>query len=156
MGITGEGRCDLMKVGAHRAHGYLVDDVYKAAEEFTRVFGCEPARIDETFAGFPFGDETEFFLWQRKHLEKHLGKNVMDRVKYCDQQAIRCESPEMLDQIYEILKADGVEFISKPKSYEWNAYCVYFIDVSGHMWELYCWTGEVPLGDLEAEKDNAS
>ena len=99
MGITGEGGCDLMKMGAHRAHGYLVDDVYKAAEEFTRVFGCEPARIDETFAGFPFGDETEFFLWQRKHLEKHLGKNVMDRVKYCDQQAIRCESPEMLDQI---------------------------------------------------------
>ncbi|MCI8561556.1 MAG: hypothetical protein HFH03_10625 [Dorea sp.] len=142
-----------MKVGAHRAHGYLVDDVYEAAAEFTRIFGCEPARIDETFAGFPFGDETEFFLWQRKHLEEHLGKDVMDKVKYYDQQAIRCESPEMLDLKYEKLKAEGVEFISEPKSYEWNAYCVYFIDNSGHMWELYCWMGEVPMGNLKPGKE---
>lgn len=136
----------------HRAHGYLVDDVYKAAAEFTKIFGYEPARIDETFAGFPLGDETEFFLWQRKHLEDNIGKEAMSKVKYCDQQAIRCESREDLDKVYRKLKDEGVEFITEPRSYEWNAYCVYFIDSTGHMWELYCWTGVVPLGDLEPEK----
>lgn len=35
----------------HTAHGYLVDDVYKEAEEYTRIFGHHPSRIDETFAG---------------------------------------------------------------------------------------------------------
>lgn len=140
-------------MGKHTAHGYLVDDVYKSAEEFTRIFGLKPARIDETFAGFPLEGRVEFFLWQWKHLEDNLGKDVMSKVKCRDQQAIRFESPKEVDEAYEKLKAEGVEFITEPKDYEWNAHCVYFIDVSGHMWELYCWTGEVPLGDLDPEKN---
>ncbi len=40
-------------MGKHTAHGYLVEDVYKEAEKFKKLFGFKPARIDETFAGFP-------------------------------------------------------------------------------------------------------
>lgn len=136
----------------HTAHGYLVDDVFKAAEEFSLIFGYEPARIDETFAGFSFGDKVEFFLWQWKHLEDNLGKDVMSKVRYRDQQAIRFDKPEEVDEAYAKLKAKGVEFISEPKYYDWNARCVYYIDASGHMWELYCWTGNIPLGDLKSKK----
>ena len=128
-------------MGKHTAHGYLVEDIYKEAEKFTKVFGFKPARIDETFAGFPMEGKVEFFLWQWKHLEDNLGKDVMAKVKYRDQQAIRYDTPE------------GVEFISEPKDYEWNARCVYFLDESGHMWEIYCWTGAVPLGDLDPAKE---
>ena len=46
-----------------------------------------------------------------------------------------------------------MEFISEPKDYEWNARRVYFLDASGHMWEIYCWTGAVPLGDLDPAKE---
>ena len=77
-------------MGKHTAHGYLVEDVYKEAEKFTKLFGFKPARIDETFAGFPMEGKVEFFLWQWKHLEDNLGKEVMAKVKYRDQQAIRC------------------------------------------------------------------
>ena len=28
-------------MGKHTAHGYLVDDVYKSAEEFTKYFGIK-------------------------------------------------------------------------------------------------------------------
>lgn len=48
-------------MGKHTAHGYLVEDVYKEAEKFTKVFGFKPARIDETFAGFPMEGKVEFF-----------------------------------------------------------------------------------------------
>lgn len=140
-------------MGKHTAHGYLVEDVYKEAEKFTKLFGFKPARIDETFAGFPMEGRVEFFLWQWKHLEDNLGKEVMAKVKYRDQQAIRCDTPEEVDEAYEQLKAEGMEFISEPKDYEWNARCVYFLDASGHMWEIYCWTGAVPLGDLDPAKE---
>ena len=88
-------------MGKHTAHGYLVEDVYKEAEKFTKVFGFKPARIDETFAGFPMEGKVEFFLWQWKHLEDNLGKDVMAKVKYRDQQAIRCDTPEEVDEAYE-------------------------------------------------------
>ncbi len=104
----------------------MVEDVYKEAEKFTKLFGFKPARIDETFAGFPMEGKVEFFLWQWKHLEDNLGKEVMAKVKYRDQQAIRCDTPEEVDEAYEQLKAEGMEFISEPKDYEWNARCVYF------------------------------
>lgn len=48
-------------MGKHTAHGYLVEDVYKEAEKFTKLFGFKPARIDETFAGFPMEGKVEFF-----------------------------------------------------------------------------------------------
>ena len=50
-------------MGKHTAHGYLVEDVYKEAEKFTKLFGFKPARIDETFAGFMMEGKVEFFLW---------------------------------------------------------------------------------------------
>ena len=131
----------------HTAHGYIVEDVYEAAKVYSNLFNHEPTRIDETFAGFRFNDIKEFFLWQRKHLEEHIGSKVMAKVKYCDQQAIKCDTVEEVDRLYEKLTARGVKFISKPEHYDWNAYSVYFLDPTGHMWEIYCWTGEVPPGD---------
>ena len=136
----------------HTAHGYLVDDVYKEAEDYTRIFGHHPSRIDETFAGFRFDDNKEFFLWQWKHIEEHVGEEVMKKVKYRDQQALRCETIEEFNQVCQELKTKGVPFISEPKNYTWNARCVYFLDNSGHMWEIFLWTGNTPLGDLEPEK----
>lgn len=130
-------------IGRHGAHGYLVDDVFKSADEFTKLFGCKPYRIDETFAGFSLVNSegnVEFFLWQWEHLEKNLGPDVMKKVKYRAQQAIRYTSKEEVDNMYHILKAQNVTFISTPQVYSWNAYCVYYIDNSGHMWELFCWT----------------
>lgn len=136
-------------MAVHSAHGYLVDDVYKEAEEYTKIFGHKPYRIDETFAGFRFGDRKEFFLWQWKHIEENVGKEIMEKVKYRDQQALRCETLEEFEQLYQELKERGVAFISEPKNYNWNARCIYFLDHSGHMWEIFLWTGNVPLGDLE-------
>ena len=140
-------------MGRHTAHGYLVDNVYKSAEEFTRLFGCEPARIDETFAGFPLEGKVEFFLWQWKHLEDNLGKDVMEKVKFRDQQAIRFDTVEEMEVEYQRLKKEGVEFLSEPANYEWNARCVYFLDAAGHMWELFSWTGAVPLGNKENKEE---
>lgn len=141
-------------MGRHTAHGYLVEDVYAAAEEFSKLFGCEPARIDKTFAGFPLEGKVEFFLWQWEHLESCLGKEVMKQVKYRDQQAIRFDSVEEMEQEYRRLKQEGVHFITEPKNHEWNARCVYFIDITGHMWELFSWIGAVPLGDKEKKKES--
>ena len=31
-------------MGKHTAHGYLVEDVYKEAEKFTKLFGFKPAK----------------------------------------------------------------------------------------------------------------
>ena len=56
-------------MGKHTAHGYLVEDVYKEAEKFTKLFGFKPARIDETFAGFPMEGKVEFF-------EKYYPRNA--------------------------------------------------------------------------------
>ena len=84
----------------HTAHGYLVDDVYESAKHYINTFGQKPNRIDETFAGFRLGGVKEFFLWQWKHIEENLGKDVMAKVKYRDQQAIKCGSVEEVDALY--------------------------------------------------------
>ena len=48
-------------MGKHTAHGYLVEDVYKEAEKFTKLFGFKPARIDETLPDFRWKERWSFF-----------------------------------------------------------------------------------------------
>ena len=139
-------------MGKHTAHGYLVEDVYKEAEKFTKLFGFKPARIDETFAGFPMEGKVEFFLWQWKHLEDNLGKEVMAKVKYRDQQAIRCDTPEEVDEAYEQLKAEGWNLFQNQKTMSGMPAVYIFGCVRTYVGNILldrC----VPLGDLDPAKE---
>lgn len=137
----------------HVAHGFLVDDVYGSVKYYEEKMGWKPTRVDETFAELETNNGMEFFFWQWAHIEKHLGREVMAQVKHRNQQACRFERPEEIDAAYEELKGRGLKFLTKPRNYEWNARAVYFLDPEGFMWELFCWIGGIPLGELEPEKE---
>ena len=49
---------------------------------------------------------------------------------------------EAVDEIYNDLIGKDVPFTAPPAAYDWNAYCCYFSDPDGNLWEVYCWVGD--------------
>lgn len=124
----------------HTSHGLLVDDINKAVEFYSRNLGYKVIRQSYTFAEMDTGGLVEsLFFWQYAHIEEHLGKEAMSKVKHRTQSAIRFEKPGDVDRAYEELKAKGVNFLVAPANWEWNARAAYFVDGDGYMWELFCW-----------------
>ena len=63
--------------------------------------------------------------------------------------AIEVAGRDDIDKLYETLSSKGVPFIGPPKEYPWNAYCCYFNDPDGNLWEIYSWIGKGAGGYLE-------
>lgn len=125
----------------HTSHGFLVDNIDETVEFYKRNLGYKVVRQSNTFAQMDTGGPIVLFFWEWKHLENHLGKEAMARVKHRVQSAIRFESPEALDKAYEKLKTMGVDFLVEPTDWEWSARATYFVDNEGYMWEMFCWNG---------------
>lgn len=123
----------------HNCVGLLVDDVDEAANYYAKVLGYGINRKEDSFVEFSTGGPLTFFVWQWDHLVRHLGKEAMSHVKHRVQSAIYFDVPELVDEQYEVLKAQGVHFITEPQDWEWNARAAYFVDDDGYMWELYSW-----------------
>ena len=55
--------------------------------------------------------------------------------------AFEVSGRDEIKSLYETLLAKGVPFHGPPKEYPWNAYCCYFNDPDGSLWEIYTWIG---------------
>ena len=124
----------------HNCLGLLVDDVPAAVDFYTNVMGYGVHELNHdgvTFTEFVTGGPAVLFVWRWSHLEEHLGKEAMSRVKHRVQSAIYFDTVEELEHAYLQLKAAGIDFITELKDWVWNARGAYFVDDEGYMWELY-------------------
>jgi uncharacterized protein len=105
--------------------------------------GLKLRRSQEGFADFTTGNVT-LALWQLDHIKENVGLTG----HYGDDQtrkvmaATEVPSVNAVDEIYHDLVAKGVAFTGPPKAYDWNAYCCYFSDPDGNLWEVYAWVGD--------------
>ena len=120
--------------------GFILPDVDKAAPFYRDHFGYSIKQdFLPEFVEFEAETGATLFLWQWSHLEQHLGKEAMSKVKHHFMAAVKFDTPEEVDQAYQELEALGVEFIAKPTDWEWKARAAYFVDGEGYVWELYAW-----------------
>lgn len=128
----------------HNCFGLLVDDVEEAAKFYSDALGYKIKRKEDSFVEFDTGGgPITFFAWQWDHLERHLGKDVMSKVKHRLQCAIFFDNPDDVDKAYAKLSEQGVKFLTEPQDWEWQAYAAYFLDEDGFMWEIYSWKREI-------------
>ena len=65
----------------------------------------------------------------------------MSKVKHRLMGAIHFETAEEVDAACQELKGKGVEFVSKPTDWPWNARAACFVDPEVGLWEIYAWLG---------------
>ncbi len=105
--------------------------------------GLKLRRSQEGFADFVANNVT-LALWQLDHIKEYVGVagNYGDTETRKVMTAMEVPSVEAVDEIYKDLSAKGVPFTGPPKEYMWNAYCCYFSDPDGNLWEVYTWIGD--------------
>jgi catechol 2,3-dioxygenase-like lactoylglutathione lyase family enzyme len=127
----------------------LVTDLEKSIQFYTEKLGFQLKHRAPGFADFT-GAGLTLALWERNHIEYHADVRVKPGSSTAVLIAVKLESPEILDQVYADLKAEGVTFIRPPAGYAWNAYGAYFYGPDGETWELYTWQEGGAPGKVEA------
>lgn len=118
----------------------LVEDVVRSVAFYRDRLGFAVKRLDTGFAELWTGGVI-LALWQRDDLADNLALPAARRPGTGVMLAVRMETPGDVDREYARLTAAGVAFHAPPADYAWNAYCAYFSDPDGHLWELYTWRG---------------
>jgi uncharacterized glyoxalase superfamily protein PhnB len=118
--------------------GLLVQDVQGVVGFYRKAFNLTVKQDYPEFVEFNSNGAT-LFLWEWSHLERYLGKEAMAKVKHPFMAAIFCENVTEVDDAYQHLSNLGVDFITPPQDWPWNARAAYFVDPEGYIWELYTW-----------------
>ncbi len=133
----------------------LVEDVERTVQFYTEKLGFELRRRAEGFADF-HGAQITLAAWEIDHIHTHAGVSNIRAPRGAHKAciAVELESLEILTDLYNELTANGVLFQEEPKYYPWNAYCAYFSDPDGTLWELYTW-GDGGPGDFHEIHDES-
>ncbi len=128
-----------------------VRDLERAIGFYRDTLGFELRRKAEGFADFKARNVT-LALWEIGNIAEHVGYDGADESDGIRKCMVALELPDRadVDLLYETLSAKGVPFRAAPKDYPWRAYCCYFHDPDGNLWEFYSWTGDGPTDCLEA------
>ena len=118
----------------------LVADIPRSVAFYRDRLGFAMKRLDTGFAEF-HTQGVILALWQRDDIATNLGLPEARLGGSGCMVAVKLASTGEVDQEYERLSAAGVTFLAKPATYAWNAYCAYFRDPDGHLFELYHWLG---------------
>lgn len=120
--------------------GLFVSDVARSVAFYRDTLGLEVKRLDTGFAEFYLGNFV-LAVWEADDLAGALRRPSFDRSGPHAMLAVRLDTPEELNALYEELVALGVPFAAAPADYPWNARGAYFTDPDDNLWELYCWLG---------------
>ena len=120
------------------AHGFLVEDVDRAAAWYMDRMGYRADRRTPTFVRLETVSQAGLFLWQYAHIAAHLGA-AFKEVRHRSMSAIRYERREEVRRACDALAGQGVRMVAPPREWEWDAYAAYFVDDDGYLWELWTW-----------------
>lgn len=117
----------------------LCNDVETSVRFYVDKLGFKLKHRAEGFADFT-GAGLTLALWEIDHISRHTGiSNTRGPGAHKVCVAVKLDSPEQLDSVYEELKTKGVPFQSPPANYAWNARALYFSGPDDELWELYAW-----------------
>ncbi len=116
----------------------LVTDIEASIRFYTEKLSFKLKHRAPGFADFT-GAGLTLALWERKHIADNADVRVAPGSSSAVLIAILVGSPAELDRIYDELIDKGVQFVSPPRAYPWNAHCAYFHGPDGETWELYAW-----------------
>ncbi len=116
----------------------LVEDLDRATRFYRDTVGFALRRQAPGFADFFTGGAT-LALWELKHMTSNLGLDEKKQAGWRMMAAMQLDSAANVDATYRELSGKGVEFLTEPRVYPWNAYAAYFSDPEQNLWEIYCW-----------------
>ena len=129
----------------------LVEDIQRTVDFYTNVLGFRLRRRAEGFADF-HSDGVTLAAWELDHINRHCGvsnKRAPAKAhKACV--AVQLPAPDDIDAMHAKLVAQGVDFVSPPADYPWNARCAYFTDPDDNVWEIYAWHSDGPKHDFDS------
>jgi len=129
----------------------LVEDIQRTVDFYTNVLGFRLRRRAEGFADF-HSDGVTLAAWELDHINRHCGvsnKRAPAKAhKACV--AVQLPAPDDIDAMHAKLIAQGVDFVSPPADYPWNARCAYFTDPDDNVWEIYAWHSDGPKHDFDS------
>ena len=118
----------------------LVADIEVSTAFYTQQVGFELARTAVGFAQYRTIGGAHLSTWQSDHFYRETGlvshgKQVLNKAM----PALLFPNQTALETCYRELQSRGVVFKEAPRLYPWNAYCAYFDDPDGNIWELLWW-----------------
>lgn len=133
----------------------IVPDLDRSIEFYEKI-GFPLRRRNEGFADFDAAGTT-LALWEGKHLGEHVGFPPADfsRPSHRVMAAMRVASEDIVNAVYDDLLRKGIPGLTAPRTYEWNAFAIYFSDPDGNVWEVYAWHPKGPY-DAGVPPENRS
>ncbi len=117
----------------------IVQDLEVSVDFYHRVLGFEIAHRMPGFVDF-VGPGVVLAVWSADHISRTTGVAAQGGpAAHAVMIAVRLDSTDEVDEVAADLGALGVEFLSAPADYPWNARCAYFRGPDNELWELYAW-----------------
>ena len=118
--------------------GLFVSDMERALAFYGETLGFELKRRDIGFAEF-CTNGVGLALWEVSDVTQALELAETPRQGLSAMVAVRVETAEAVDALYDALAAKGVTIVQAPTTHAWNARTTYFSDPDGNLWEIYAW-----------------
>ena len=116
----------------------FVSDLERAIAFYGDTLGFELKRRDIGFAEFRT-EGVGLALWEVSDVTKALDLAETPRQGLSTMVAVRVETAESVEALYDELTAKGVTIVKAPTTHAWNARSNYFSDPDGNLWEIYAW-----------------
>ena len=118
--------------------GLFVSDMERALDFYGETLGFELKRRDIGFAEFQTNG-VGLALWEVSDVTQALALAETPRQGLSAMVAVRVETADAVDALYDELVAKGVTLVQAPTTHAWNARTTYFNDPDGNLWEIYAW-----------------
>ena len=118
--------------------GLFVSDMERALAFYGATLGFELKRRDIGFAEFRTNG-VGLALWEVSDVTQALALAETPRQGLSAMVAVRVETADAVDSLYDELAARGVTMVQAPTTHAWNARTTYFSDPDGNLWEIYAW-----------------
>ena len=118
--------------------GLFVSDMERALAFYGETLGLQLKRRDIGFAEFQTNG-VGLALWEVSDVTQALEIAETPRQGLSAMVAVRVETAEAVDALYDELAAKSVTMVQAPTTHAWNARTTYFSDPDGNLWEIYAW-----------------
>ena len=118
--------------------GLFVSDMERALAFYGETLGFDLKRRDIGFAEFQTNG-VGLALWEVSDVTQALALAETPRQGLSAMVAVRVETADAVDALYDELAAKGVTMVQAPTTHAWNARTTYFSDPDGNLWEVYAW-----------------
>lgn len=109
---------------------------FDACVKFYRdVLGMKLKETDEGFVSFDLEGQ-ELALMDLSAASQMISEEAVQPTKEGVHRALLAAFVDDTDEVYEALKAKGVEFIKPPTTQPWGQRTAYFKDPDGNIWEI--------------------